>query len=61
MREAVRLHRGKNIELQLYLQAMHKELSLAGTEIDQGKLPSCNIQELTERAFNEVDKKGRKA
>jgi len=56
MREAVRLHREKNIEHQLYLQAMHKELSLAETEIDQGQLSSFNMQELTERAFNEIDR-----
>ncbi|NQY26421.1 MAG: type II toxin-antitoxin system ParD family antitoxin [Piscirickettsiaceae bacterium] len=55
MREAVRLHREKNIERQLYLQAMHKELSLAEAEIDQGQLSSFNMQELTERAFNEID------
>lgn len=55
MREAVRLHREKNIERQLYLQAMHKELSHAETEIDQGQLSSFNMQELTERAFNEID------
>ena len=55
MREAVRLHREKNIERQLYLQAMHKELSEAEAEIDQGQLSSFNMQELTERAFNEID------
>ncbi len=55
MREAVRLHREKNIERQLYLQAMHKELSQAEAEIDQGQLSSFNMQELTERAFNEID------
>jgi len=55
MREAVRLHREKNMEHQLYLQAMHKELSLAETEIDQGKLSRFNMHEITERAFNEMD------
>jgi len=55
MREAVRLHREKNMEHQLYLQAMHKELSLAETEIDQGQLSHFNMHELTERAFNEMD------
>ncbi len=55
MREAVRLHREKNIEHQLYLQAMHKELSLVEEEIDQGQLSHFNMQELTERAFNEID------
>lgn len=57
MREAVRLHREKNLEHQLYLQAMHKELSLAETEIDQGQLSSFNMHEITERAFNEIDSK----
>lgn len=55
MREAVRLHREKNMEHQLYLKAMHKELSLAETEIDQGKLSLFNMHEITERAFNEID------
>ena len=55
MREAVRLHREKNMEHQLYLQAMHKELSLAEIEIDQGKLSPFNMQEITDRAFNELD------
>jgi len=55
MREAVRLHREKNIEHQLYLQAMHKELALAETEIDQGQLSRFNMQEITERVFNEID------
>ncbi|MDQ7073549.1 MAG: type II toxin-antitoxin system ParD family antitoxin [Gammaproteobacteria bacterium] len=60
MREAVRLHREKNIEHALYLQAMHKELSLAETEIDQGQLSSFNMQEITERAFNEMDSENAK-
>ncbi len=55
MREAVRLHREKNMEHQLYLPAMHKELSLAETDIDQGKLSNFNMHEITERAFNEMD------
>jgi len=59
--DPVRLHREKNIERQLYLQAMHKELSLTETEIDQGQLSSFNMQELTERAFNEIDEKDRTA
>ena len=60
MREAVRLHREKNIERQLYLQAMHKELSHAETEIDQGQLSSFNMQDLAERAFNEIDSENEK-
>jgi len=60
MREAVRLHREKHIERQLYLQAMHKELSHAEAEIDQGKLSSFNMQELTELAFNEIDSENEK-
>jgi len=60
MREAVRLHREKNIERQLYLQAMHKELSHAEAEIDQRKLSNFNMQELTERAFNEIDSENEK-
>jgi len=55
MREAVRLHREKNIEYQLYQQAMHKELFLVEEEIDQGQLSHFNMQELTERAFNEIN------
>jgi len=34
---------------------MRKELSLAEEDIDQGQLSRFNIQELTERAFNEID------
>jgi len=60
MCEAVRLHREKNIERQLYLQAMHKELSLGETEIDQGQLSGLNMQVLTERAFNEIDSENAK-
>jgi len=60
MREAVRLHREKNIGRQPYIQAMHKELSLAEAEIDQGQLSSFNMQELTERAFNEIDSENEK-
>jgi len=55
MREAVRLHREQSMEHALYLQAMHKELSLAESEIDQGQLSDFNMQALTERAFNEMD------
>jgi len=55
MREAVRLHREKNIEHQLYLQAMHKELSIVENEIEQGQISKFNMQEITERAFNEID------
>jgi len=39
---------------------MHKELSQAETEIDQGQLSSFNMQELTERAFNEIDSENEK-
>ena len=55
MREAVRLHREKNMEHQLYLQAMHKELSLAEADIDQGKLSRFNMNEIAERAFKKMD------
>jgi len=55
MREAVRLHREKNIEHQIYLKAMQKELSQVETEIDQGQLSSFNMQEIADRAFNEMD------
>ncbi len=56
MREAVRLHREKNMEHQLYLRAMHKELSLAAADIDQGKISILDMQGITERTFNEMDK-----
>lgn len=60
MREAVGLHREKNREHELYLQAMHKELSQAEAEIEQGQLSPFNMRELTERAFNEMDSENEK-
>ena len=55
MREAVRLHREKNLEHQLYLHEMHKELSTASAEIDRGEISPLNLQKLTEQAFSELD------
>ena len=55
MREAVRLHREMNMEYPLYLQAMHKELSLAEVEVNQGQLSRFNMNEIAERAFKEMD------
>ena len=57
MREAVRLHREKNLEHRLYLHEMHKELSLASAEIDRGEISPLNIQQLTEQTFSELDNK----
>ncbi len=54
MREAVRLHREKNIEHQLYLQAMQQELSRAEVEIEQGNISPFNMDEITKRAFQEM-------
>ncbi len=55
MREAVRLHREKNLEHRLYLYEMHKELSSASAEIDRGEISPLNIQQLTEQTFSELD------
>lgn len=55
MREAVRLHREKNLEHRLYLHEMRKELSSASTEIDRGEISPLNIQQLTEQTFSELD------
>lgn len=55
MRDAVRLHRKKNLEHRIYLQEMQKELSLASQEIDRGDISELNIKELTEQAFKEMD------
>lgn len=54
MREAVRLHREKNIEHQFYLQALRQQLSHAEIEIEQGKISPFNMNEISERAFNEM-------
>ena len=53
MREAVRMHREKNLEHRLYLQNMHKELETASREIDQGEISPLNMEEITEKALNE--------
>ena len=58
MRDAVRLHREKNLEHRLYLHAMHKELTSASQEIDRGDISLLNIQALTELAFDELDSDG---
>jgi len=45
----------KNIGHQTYPQAMQKELSRVETEIDQGQLSNFNMQEISDRAFNEME------
>lgn len=55
MRDAVRLHREKNLEHRLYLHEMHKELAQASAEIDQGKISPLNIKEMTEHVFSEQE------
>ena len=51
MRDAVRLHRNQDIEHNLYLREMHRELDRAAAEIDRGEITPFNIQEI----FDEVD------
>lgn len=55
MRDAVRMHREKNLEHRLYLHEMHKELAQASVEIDQGKISPLNIKEMTEHVFSEQE------
>ena len=55
MREAVRLHREKNLEHRLYLHEMHKELAQASAEIDRGEISPLNIKEMTEHVFSEQE------
>lgn len=37
VRDAIRAHRERNIEREIYLQQMHKDLAKAADEIDQNK------------------------
>ncbi len=55
MREAVRMHREKNLEHRLYLHEMHKELAQASAEIDRGEISPLNIKAMTEHVFDEQD------
>ena len=55
MRDAIRMHREKNLEHRLYLHEMHKELAQASAEIDQGKISPLNIKEMTEHVFSEQE------
>lgn len=55
MREAVRMHRKENLEHQLYIRMMHKELAVAASEIDQDQISLLDMQTLTEQAFKEME------
>jgi len=55
MREAVRLHRERSLENTLYIQAMHSELTAAASEIDQGDIMPLDMDEITNKAFKELD------
>ncbi len=51
MRSAVRTHRKQNIEHNIYLRDMHRELAQAEAEIDRGEISPLNMQEI----IDEVD------
>ena len=53
MREAVRLHRQKNLEHSLYLRDMHKELDTGSAEIDRGEISPLDMKEITDRVLKE--------
>jgi putative addiction module CopG family antidote len=55
MRDAVRMHRRRNLENSLYIQALHEELAVASSEIDSGDISPLNMQDITKQAFQELD------
>lgn len=55
MREAVRLHREKNREREIYLDAMNKELNLAANEIDQNEISPLDMNQIKEQAFQQLE------
>jgi putative addiction module CopG family antidote len=55
MREAIRIHREKNLEHRLYLSEMNRELNQAAAEIDSNNISPFNMQKITEEALNELD------
>lgn len=54
VRSAVRLHRKQDIEHNLYLRNMHRELAQAGTEIDRGEITPLNMQEIMDEVDAEI-------
>lgn len=54
MRAAVRMHRRQDIEHNLYLRDMHRELAQAGAEIDRGEISPLNMQEIIDEAEAEL-------
>ena len=56
MRDALRLLREKNMDHIVYLNAMHNELNVAATEIDNGDISSLDIQQLTKQVIKNMDK-----
>ncbi len=55
MRDAVRIHRERNLENTRYIQALDEELAAASAEIDRGDISPLNMQDITEQAFKEFD------
>jgi len=55
MREAVRMHRERNLEHRLYLREMHKELEIAAKEIDKNKISPLDMKDIIEQSLKDLD------
>jgi putative addiction module CopG family antidote len=54
MREAIRMHRERNLEHRLYLHEMHKELDMAAKEIDDNNISKFDMNDTIEQSLKDI-------
>jgi putative addiction module CopG family antidote len=55
MREAIRMHRERNLEHRLYLRELHKELEDATKEIDKNDISPLNMENIIKQSLKDLD------